>query len=226
MNLRLSRVERSLTQAIEIISNEAKNSKNKSKTLLKYLVTLDESLLELQDILDEVKEHNECVKYWLRDSLTIIGGLFVTFLVFMLGDIEWYYKAINVVTITVIGMVTSLSFSKASQLYVRIRCISKPLHSCQILLHSHVAEKFMPGTKRKKAATSSSISHIDFMKTNFQVMRMIHRVSSPFLTIGYTVGNGNSFSPASAAQFLETVVIASLMFINSKGSTLVNLMTK
>lgn len=53
---------------------------------------------------------------------------------------------------------------------------------------------------------------------------MIHRVSSVYLKVGYTEGDAKSFSPASAAEFVDSVVITSLMFLNSNQSAVMGLM--
>jgi len=51
------------------------------------------------------------------------------------------------------------------------------------------------------------------LKTKFQVLRMMHRVSSPHLRIGYTVADGESFSDDTAAAFVSNIIGNSLMFL-------------
>ena len=56
-----------------------------------------------------------------------------------------------------------------------------------------------------------------FLKTKYQIMRMMNKVSSANLRLGYTESNGKSFS-LSVAQFFFKIVSTSIILINSKSA--------
>jgi len=47
------------------------------------------------------------------------------------------------------------------------------------------------------------------------ILRMIHRVSSKNLRIGFTVGDGEEFSDETAVGFVSHVLGTSIMFLNA-----------
>jgi len=116
-----------------------------------------------------------------------------------------------------IVVVTAVSFINASQLYIRILNMAKALHSCQCLSAQNQRMEFRP---RSAPSTSQGIrpsfaSDVLVLKCKFQVLRMIQRVSSPHLRIGYTVGNGASFSDDTAAAYVSNIFGNTLMFLNA-----------
>lgn len=54
--------------------------------------------------------------------------------------------------------------------------------------------------------------------TKKQLLRMIHRLSSPLLKVGMTAGDLESFDSSDVASLISSVVTTSLMFMNSKYS--------
>jgi len=60
----------------------------------------------------------------------------------------------------------------------------------------------------------SMVSYLLALKSKFKVLRIIQRVSSPHLRIGYTVGNGAS-SDDTAAAFVSNIFGNTLMFLNA-----------
>ena len=240
--LRLSRVKKSLSTLV--IANRLKRSHTE------WIKTINSQLIVLEEILNEVRDHNECIKYWLRDELAITGGYVSFFLVLAVGPIAWYYKMCTAVSAVFWGGMLGPSFINSALLYLRIQSLAKRLHSCQNHIHLRVQSRCSSGaangstvinrshssfqgrTKTKQQtvnkirsrSNSASVLHDNdvhpmvIIKTKYQVMRMIHRVSSPFLKIGYTKGDGESFSPTSISQTISTVLFNTLMFVNVESS--------
>lgn len=207
--LRFNKVNGLLLQ-IPLNPRLTKSSSHKERRInlsYKHLKSMNWALLNLEEILNEIRNHNECIKYWLRDGLLCMGGMFSLCLVFVFSDIEWYFRILPIVTFLFLAAVLGVSFSNASQLYVRIKETEKLLYSSQTVIQLQ--------------ADVTELSHrIQVVKSKFQIMRMIHRMSSPSIKIGYTDGNGESFSPLTAASFLTTTIFVFLMFMNSKYSYL------
>lgn len=222
--MRLDRVEKTLKEVV-LMAREEVSINRKTEVRVKMTVMINTALREIQDILNEVSEHNICIKYWLRDELVNAGGMFIMFFVFSLGDIEWYYRAFTFFTVFCLLATLGVSFSNAAQLYIRILSLAKLLHSCQIVYQSAV--QLQSSTRSKSASCLQQAPNPrQVLKTKYQIIRMIHRVSSHYLRIGYTEGNGESFSPASVGEFVETIVIWSLMFMNTKYSAIVDVLNK
>ena len=183
-------------------------------------VDLDRVVLDLQETLEELKEHNQLIKYFLRDELYGLAGIFIFFFVFMLGDHPWYFRVIPLTTVIFLAVISAVSFTNASQLYVRILFLAKSLHACQcvVVMNQGISQaKLRP---RSAPSTSQGLrppmsTSLLVLKCKFQVLRMIQRVSSPHLRIGYTVGNGDSFSDDTAAAFVSNIFGNTLMFLNA-----------
>ena len=208
--LRLRRVEIRLKELIALremrVSQPANNAVGQ-----KILKLMNQRLQDLQDILNEVHDHNESIKHWLRDELIITGCVLSYFLLTLLGDIEWYYKLSTMFSIMSWSSALIPSFFSSAALHTRILATAKVLHSCQTLLYVEARVRTAPLNRRFP-------NSMDIVKTKFRVIRLIHRVSSCFLKIGFTEGDGEEFSPASIGQFLSTVTFTTLMFLNSKSS--------
>jgi len=180
--------------------------KRKAIDYPKKRVDIDQVILDLQDILDELVDHNNLIKFYLRDSLYGVGGIYVNYLVFILGPHPWYFRIIPLMTVVFGIVAVSISFTNASQLYIRILNMAKALHSCQCVVGRELS---MAKTRAKSTPSTSRASHVSQvmtgldLKSKFQVLRMIHRISSPHLRIGYTVGNGETFSDDTAAAFVS-----------------------
>ena len=67
---------------------------------------------------------------------------------------------------------------------------------------------------------SQETGQTEIIKSKFQVLRMIHRVSSPYFRIGYTVGDGDDFTDDTASAFMGNIFGTALMFLNAKNSSL------
>jgi len=65
----------SLVQGIEEVKDAVQGSG----------INIDHIVMDLQDTLDEVVEHNQIIKHFLRGGLYGMGGAFINFVVFMLG---------------------------------------------------------------------------------------------------------------------------------------------
>ena len=219
--IRLTRVEKDLQKACFESKKGIDYSKQHDFSLAQHI---NRALLDLQDTLDQVAQHNELLKHLLRDGLVGMGGVFVNFLVFMLGPNPWYFRIIPVGTVVFVGIVTGCSFGNASELYVRILNMAKVLHSCQSVVQNDLVSR-----TNKRASVGDIYTSIldpkkcmsfeekaENLKCKFQILRMIHRVSSRYLRIGYTVGNGDSFSPSDSASFVSNILGTSLMFLNTK----------
>ena len=215
--LRLKRVQMGLKKVIQL-SEMRVSQHEKNGARQRILKLMNQELQDLQDILDEVHDHNQTIKHWLRDELIITGCVLSYFLLAILGDIEWYYKFSTLISIMSWSSALIPSFSSSAALHIRILGTAKVLHSCQTRLSIQA--------RVRTAFLNRRIPNpIDVVKTKFRVIRMIHRVSSSFLKIGFTEGEGEEFSPASIGQFLSTVIFTTLMFLNSKSSTAKDLLS-
>ena len=177
------------------------------------------SLLDLDSILNDVNDHNRCIKHWLKDELICIGIVVSFIIVFFIEGNNYYEKAIFGVTVCAVIFVLGISFGHAAYLHVKIRSTAKLLHSLQTKTQIHVSvlrrqsEPTIRIEKRKE-------SFAGVVKTKYRILRLIHRVSSPYLRIGFTEGNGESFSPESVASVISTIVTTPLMFLNAKYSSI------
>ena len=221
LKLRLSRVEKSLSHVIP--SDKTEIASIQRKKVKKVVTTINEQLRVLKEVLNEVSDHNKCIKHWLHHEMVITGGVLTWFVVATLGDIEWYYKLSTIVTVGGWAAPVWLSFINSAVLFVRIRSMAKILHSCQS--HLMIRDKFEKRSQSAIVSQGKEVSPTEVVKTKQQILSMMHRVSSHFLRIGYTEGNGDSFSPASLGQFLSTIIFTSLMFLNSKSSALKDLLS-
>ena len=217
--LRMNRSDKKLLK-VKILVNELANSIPDGTGLVIHLpVTtirrLNLSLIQLQSILNEIQDHNKCIKYWLRDELYVMAAFFIVFVVYLLGDIAWYFKVFPFIPLSFAAIILGISFSNAAQLFVRIRRTAVGLHSCQTLLLDETI-RISRGIESGVSSIETQLNASNILKTKLQLRRMIHRVSSPFLRIGYTKGDGDSFSPACVAQFMDTIVLSAIMFINSE----------
>lgn len=209
--LRLARVEKSLDRLLGLDRTKVSQTK--------LVGTIQSQLVVLQEILNEVRDHNECIKYWLRDELVLTRSYLSFFLIIAVGPIAWYYKVCTAVSIAFWGGMLCPSFTYSALLYLRIRSLAKRLHSCQN--HLQVPRK---SSSDAAILTENLVSSRDVIKAKQQVMRMIHRVSSHFLRISYTEGDGESFSTTSITQSISTVFLNTLMFLNAKSSTVKHLL--
>ena len=221
--IRLNRVENNLNKflrqdtaaPVSRKSSFPNELKRKAIDCSKKKVDIDHVILDLQDILDELVDHNNLIKFYLRDSLYGVGGGYVNLLVFLLGPHPWYFRIIPLIPVVFGTVFMTISFTNASQLYIRILNMAKVLHSCQCVVGRELS---MAKRRAKSAPSTSRGSHVSQgldLKSKFQVLRMIHRISSPHLRIGYTVGNGESFSDDTAAAFVSNIVGNTLMFLNA-----------
>lgn len=203
--LRLTRFRKSMEVInLSLIGNKLEN-----------LVHIRVTLFKLQDILDEVQQHNRVIRYLLRDQLLSMGGMYSLCLAFAVEDSAWYFRLLPVMTIGLVAISVAMSLDGASNLHVLIRSTARTLHSCQVSFISSEKNETCLKSKSKHAPFHSSIDRI---KVKYDVLRMIHRVSSGYLRIGFTVGDGESFSPLSFASFVISIICTSLMFMNSTGS--------
>ena len=217
--LRMNRADKKLLK-VKFLANGLTNRIRDGSALINHppvttIRRLNSSLIELQSILNEIEDHNKCIKYWLRDELYVMAAFFIVFLVYLMGDIAWYFKVFPFVPLSFAAIVLSISFSNAAQLFVRIRRTAVGLHSCQTLLLNETI-RISRGVQSNVSSIETQLNTSNILKTKLQLGRMIHRVSSPFLRIGYTKGDGDSFSPACVAQFMDTIVLSAIMFINSE----------
>ena len=214
--LRLNRIRLSLQK----IMINSRRKPGKSNGNIRMARRISRIMPELKGILDEVLQHNHVIKYWLRGELNLWGGVLILFFVFIMSDIHWYYKVFPSFLVLVIVALTSIQFSQAGDLFVVIRSMSGMLHSCQTVLQDQHRDQ----TIRSQYLERETLDSVVFFKTKFQIMRMIHRVSSKNLRISFTNGDVDSFSPASAGRFVESVVIIFLIFMNAGASSITDFM--
>jgi len=216
--IRLNRVDKKLkefaNQSLNPIRRQSVEEGILKQKETKRTMFVDEVVLDLQETLDELKEHNQLIKHFLRDELYGLAACLISILVFVLGDHPWYYKAFLCVTLVFVGVFNAVSFINAAQLYVRILNLSKALFSCQCLARNQSIQTRPRSTPSTSQGTRLSMD-VRVLKSKFQVLRMIQRVSSPHLRIGYTVGNGESFSDDTAAAYVSNIFGNTLMFLNA-----------
>ena len=175
------------------------------------------NLLDLDSILNDVNDHNRCIKHWLKDELICIGIVISFIIVFFIEGNNYYEKAIFGFTVSTVVFVLAISFGYAAYLHVKIRSTAKLLHSLQTKTQIRVSvlrRQSEPTISLEKRNQSFS----DVIKTKYEILRLIHRVSSPYLRTGFTEGNGESFSPKSVASVISTIVTTPLIFLNAKYS--------
>ena len=218
--LRLNRVTTNFAFLISSLDFKSNPSDSQKTSLrIETSVMINKQLLDLSKILNEVGRHNRCIKHWLRNELFITGCLWAFCFFESMGDIEWYYKVSTVVSIFSWTACLCPSFLNAAKLYIHIQSIAKVLHSCQTRLQNQ-AQSQSRKSEDKSLEVIQQLDPINITKTKYQIMRMIHRVSSRYLRIGFTEGNGESFCPSSIIKFLSTVAFNSLMFLNARTSTM------
>ena len=216
LTLRLKRVNAFLLRVILM------DPKQRSKYKLSFIV--QEMLLELDTVLNEINEHNRSIRMFLKQNTTGAGIIFSLLFVFAVEGREWYQKAFTLTLAVVMGVLISYSFINVAYLFIRIRRTVKFLHTLQALIHcqdSWSKNATAPVMFRKGRERHP----MEIIKVKYQILRMIHRMSSPYLRIGFTEGDGDSFSPASLTETYSTMVFTSIMFLNTKYSSIKHLLS-
>ena len=197
--IRLNRVENKMNEFSDQSNRIHKNGSRRP-------ISIDDVVLDLQETLDELEQHNLLIKHFLRNELYGTACCFVTIFVFVLEDNPWYLRVIMLVTLIMSGSIIAVSFINAAQLYIRILNMAKPLHSCQCIAAQNQRLELIPtAPSTSQGIRLSMVSDLLVLKSKFQVLRMIQRVSSPHLMIGYTVGNGESFSDDTAVAYVTSL---------------------
>ena len=216
--IRLDRVDNSLSALLS-------SSKMQVKERVDIFGKTRRALIDLDSILDEVLDHNRCIKYWLRDSLICLGSDITLLLVFIMESKVWYERAFIFMAGFFLLMFLSISFYYAAYLFIKIRSTAKSLHSLQ----TQLKHDYQGSRRRSTSLIIQKVGNLhlsDVIKIKYQTLRLIHRMTSPFLRIGFTEGDGESFSAESVASMISTVVCGSLMFLNTKYSSLKLVLTK
>ena len=111
----------------------------------------------------------------------------------------------------------AVSFVNASYLFIRILSTAKLLHFLQKKLQTQ--ELVLRQRSAPVLTTKKEYPHLeDVIKIKYQVLRLIHRMTTPFLPIAFSEGNAKSFSPASIGSSISSTITISLMFLNTKYS--------
>ena len=191
-------------------------SKRSSHISLKHV---NRALLDFHIILNEVRDHNECIKHFLRDSMLCIECCISCSMVFVMESNAWYEQLFLLSVTISIAVFLSFSTFNASYLFVKIRETAKLLHSLQEKIHT------LQLVSRHRSASvvvrNKEDCHLtDVIKAKHQILRLTHRMSSPFLKVGFTEGDVDSFTPMSVVSSVSTIVCTSLMFLNAKYSSL------
>ena len=217
--LRLNRVDKQL-QSVVSSSISQMHPRTFHKTVFVAMYKVNRQVIDLQNILNEVGRHNENIKHWLGNDLLTVGVVLSFCLVQCLDSpIPWYLNVCTFSAVPAWIAIMFLPFFYAAKLHLKIRSMSKVLYSCQTLIQ----REGQSTTRRPRSELSTipmNANPVDVLKTKYQILRVIHRVSSPFLRIGFTERDGDSFSPSSIVRLLSTVAFNSLMFLNARYSTL------
>ena len=219
LTLRLNRVDNQLQSVVFSCRNQ-----EHPRTFLLTMEKVNKQVIDLQSILNEVGRHNENIRHWLGNDLLTVGVVLTfCFIQCLDNPIPWYFKVSTFSSVPAWTAIMCLSFFNAAKLHLRIRSMTKVLYSCQTLIQRNAQSM----TRQERSAFSTNILNVnpvDLLKTKHQVLRVIHRVSSRFLRIGYTEGDADSFSPSTIIRLLSTIVFNSLMFLNARNSTLKHLL--
>ena len=216
LTLRLKRVDAFLLRVVSM------GPKERMKCKLSSII--QGMLLELDTVLNETNDHNRCIRMFLKQTTTGAGILLSFLFVFAVEGTEWYQKAFILSLAIASGGSISYSFINAAYLFIRIRSTTKLLHTLQTVMLSQdswVRNRSAPVMSRKGRQRHP----IEVIKAKYQILRMIHRMSSPYLRIGFTEGDEESFSPAQVSAFYSITVSTSMMFLNAKYSSLKHLLS-
>jgi len=212
--IRLNRVDKKLKEIA--LNRRLSDGDKKEKNTPRESYFIDDVVLDLHRTLNELDQHNQVIKHFLRDQLYVMSGVFIAFFFFLLGDHAWYFRVFVLATMVMITVINAVSFINAAQLYIRILNMAKPLHSCQCIAAQNQRLELIPtAPSTSQGIRLSMVSDLLVLKSKFQVLRMIQRVSSPHLRLGYTVGNGESFSDDTAAAYVSSIFGNTLMFLNA-----------
>ena len=155
---------------------------------------LEKVLSEVEDVLKEVKRHNQTVKEILKCIVTYLIPAIGLQLIFLASE-EPLYQFLDANTAIFITVLTYYTFSVASNVYTLTKQLSIKLYSLQRILTS----------RHKK----------------LHVLRLIQRTSDCKtwnLPIGFTVGDQGSFSPLTTVSSLLQSVSIPLTFLNARST--------
>ena len=203
--IRLTQVDHALRNTISVARS---TSSDRKYLQLKKRMTqiVSDSLFEMDILLKEINGHNLVIKQWLRDVELYAGAVFAMSLVFISADVEWYYRLLVGATITFLMLALCPSFLNASDLHARLRKTAKLLHSCQTVLQ-------IRRYASSRLNDSQFLESRNMLKIKFRVMRMIHRLTSHSVKVGFSVGDMSSFSPMTTLSFIGSTVTNCLMFM-------------
>ena len=155
---------------------------------------LNDVIWKTESVLQEIREHNKTIKFFLRDTQMVLGPMIGMLIVFFASDCPWYLRGITAGGTSCIVAAAVYSLYNASGLHLNLIKLCSDLHSCQATL---VAE-----------------SPKD-IKMKFHLLRLIYRTSSERLPVGFTVGDTGSFTPGSAGFFISHTISVSTLFLNT-----------
>ena len=156
--------------------------------------SLNDITTRVENVLREIEQHNETIKYFLRDVKVIMGPMISMLIVFFASDAPWYLRFTSAGGSTLIVTAAVYSLYNASGLHLNLIKLSNNLHSCQVF-------------QRVKNDADAKIK--------YHLLRLIHRTSSPHLPVGFTVRGTGSFTPGSAGFFVSYTISVSLIFLNT-----------
>ena len=175
-------------------------------------------LIDLHNILNEIRDHNLCIQHFFRDALLCIECVVSCLLVFVLESNTWYERFFLLLMLVSVLVFLSFSSFNAGCLFLRIRSTARLLHSLQGKIYT--LESLSRHRSASVVVRNKEDCHLtDVIKAKHQILRLIHRMSSPFLKVGFTDGDVDSFTPMSVASSVSTIISMSLMFLNAKYSS-------
>jgi hypothetical protein len=196
--IRLSRIVKQLvTFKRKLNSRGRKTSKSPQESKLEagnLLSSAGKIMKELDEVLTEIESHNKTIKVILRDIFSCMGPMVSLVIVFFMKEMPLYVRMVTL-SFATLGMMTAYSLRNASSLHPQLLQLGRHLHSCQ-------------GRLRCRGNHST-------LRDKQHLLKLIHRLSSYRLPIGFTVGDTGSFTPESAMSFISAIVSISLIFLNT-----------
>jgi hypothetical protein len=204
--IRLERVNKMIDQ---IKSDPIRGNKDSSKHRFIWAMSILGNINhEITDVINTIERHNHFLKHFLNQALLIFCFAYALAFAIVAEKYPWYLKILPEASLGGQLVVLTFTFFNVSRIHSRIVKISQKIYICQVF--SSQVDYF-------KNSTRSNISAKDtyqVIKTKFTILRLIHRISSTNVKIGFTIGDIESFTSLSMASFFSTTISTFIMIMN------------